>query len=107
MLLQIRSNSFTVYRLFFLALFIVMSVASIAVVVLDSYAGYEIIKIADAVDKQAFYATAIAVGLIGFSVSGIMIFLMQERRGYSTDRRQRAQSVGFSERRSYSDRRAL
>ncbi len=107
MLFQIRSNSFTVYRLFFLALFIVMSVVSIAVAVLDSFAGYEIIKIADAADKQAFYATAIAMGLIGFSVSGIMLFLMQERRDYSMDRRQRAQSVEFSERRNYSDRRAL
>lgn len=107
MQIQIRSNSFTVYRLFFLALFIVMSMMSIAVVILDNYAGFQIISIADKADKQAFYATAIAMGLIGFSVSGIMIFLMQERRDYNTDRRQRAASVDFPERRSYSDRRSI
>lgn len=107
MILKIRSNLFTIYRLFFIALFILMGITCIGIALLDNYAGIHIILTLSENDKQGMLAALTIVGVISLFVATTMIYLWQERRGDKIERRQYAQAVEFPERRSYEDRRLI
>ena len=103
---EIRSNSTNIYRLIFISLFLLLGISCIAVVGLDYYAGISLIASEQPDTKEAFYATALFMGLLGLVTACMMIFLLQERRGSDTDRRQNAQPLDFIDRRTEIDRRS-
>ncbi len=103
---QIRTNLSLYYRLFFITLFLLLGVSGVGVVVLEYYAGIDLIVTESDFDDVALYTTSIVLGVLGFIVALTMILLMQERRGLKSDRRQLTESLGFSDRRSNIDRRS-
>jgi len=104
---QIRSNSFTFYRLFFVALFLLMGFVGLGTVVLENYTGIEIIMADSDVEKQAIEATLTVMGLLGFFVAGVVVYLMQERRYHDLDRRRHDRSIDRPDRRRADDRRLI
>ncbi|MCK5395072.1 MAG: hypothetical protein KAJ32_03725 [Gammaproteobacteria bacterium] len=106
MLIQIHSNLFLYYRLFFIALFLLLGISGVGIVVLEYYAGIDVVTIDSEFEKEALYTTSVVIGILGLTVALIMIFLMQERRSSTSDRRQLARSLDFPDRRSSTDRRS-
>ena len=107
MLFQTHSNLVFYYRLFFVALFLLLGVAGTGIVVLEYFAGINIIKTETTIDKQALFATSSVMGTLGFLTAFIMIFLMREKRGSTTDRRQFNKPLDFIDRRLDTDRRSI
>ncbi|MFV2004975.1 MAG: hypothetical protein ACC650_07185 [Gammaproteobacteria bacterium] len=107
MLLRTRTNIFFYYRLFFIALFLLLGISGTGIVVLDYYAGITIIETGSPFDKQALFATLSIMGTLGFFMAFIMIFLMREKRDSIADRREISKPLDFIDRRSNIDRRSL
>ena len=105
--IKVRSNSVTAFRLFFVALFLIMGIAGIGIIVLEQYAGISIISTQLEIDRKAVYAASSFIGVFGLFTSLLMIYLMQDRRNSDFDRRQRAKRLDFSDRRGNSERRSL
>ena len=105
MLFQIRSNLFLYYRLFFIALFLLLGISGVGIVVLESYKDISIIVTETDFDKKALHTTSLVMGTLGFIVTFIMVFLMKERRDSNFDRRTLSKPLYFSDRRSNLDRR--
>ncbi len=102
---QLRSNSITFYRLFFIALFIATGIIGLGVALLENFMAIEVFATATESDKQALIAISAVMWIIGISLASLMVFLMQERRNKSNDRRRLASTLDFAERRGYNDRR--
>jgi hypothetical protein len=107
MLLRTRTNIFFYYRMFFIALFLLLGISGTGIVVLDYYAGITIIETDSPFDKQALFATSSIIGTLGLFMAFIMIFLMREKRGFIADRREINKPLDFVDRRSNTDRRSL
>ena len=107
MLFQTRSNTLFYYRLFFVALFLLLGVSGTGIVVLEYYAGIDIIPTETAIDKHALFTTLSVMGALGFFTAFIMIFLMREKRGSDSDRRKLSKPLDFFDRRSKTDRRSI
>ena len=107
MLFQTRSNTLFYYRLFFVALFLLLGVSGTGIVVLEYYAGIDIIPTETAKEKQAIFTTLSVMGALGLSTAFIMIFLMREKRGSDSDRRKLSKPLDFIDRRSKTDRRSI
>ena len=105
-LLHNRSNiSFLYYRLFFITLFLLLGVSTVGIVMLEQYAGINIIITESKTEKQALHVALSIMGILGFSTAFIMIYLMRERRHSAPDRRQQLIPVDFTDRRINIDRR--
>ena len=84
-----------------------MGISGVGIVVLDYYAGITVIETDSAFDKQALFTTLGIMGALGFFTAFIMIYLMREKRGAITDRRQVNRPLDFIDRRSNTDRRSI
>ena len=105
-LLHIRSNiSFLYYRLFFIALFLLLGVSTGGIVVLKQYAGKNIIITESEIEIQALHSALTLVGILGISMALIMIYLMREKRHSAPDRRQQSMPTDFTDRRKNINRR--
>ena len=106
-LFHIRSNiSLFYYRLFFIALFLLLGISAVGTVVLEQSSGINIINTESEVDKKALHVALSIMGTLGISTAFIMIYLMRERRRSGPDRRQQSRSTDFNNRRIKTDRRA-
>ena len=106
MLFQIRTNLFFYYRLFFIFLFLLLGTSGVGVVVLESFTSVDVFAAESEFDKKALHTTSLVMGALGFTVAFIMIYLMREKRGITTDRRQLSRPLDFADRRSNLDRRS-
>jgi len=106
MLFQIRTNLFFYYRLFFIFLFLLLGTSGVGVVVLEYFTNIDIFAAESEFDKKALHTTSLVMGALGFTVASIMIYLMREKRDFTTDRRQSSRPLDFAERRSNLDRRS-
>jgi len=105
-LFHIRFNiSLLYFRLFFIALFLLLGVSTVGIVVLEQYAGINIIITESAIDKEALHVGLSVMGILGISTASIMIYLMREKRHPGPDRRQQSIPVDFTDRRKNIDRR--
>jgi len=105
MLIKIRSNARTFYRWFFIFLFLVMGIVGLGISILDSYAGVNIIVTESDINNKALLATVTFLGVLGIVTSALMIYLMQEKRSNSGNRRKSSMPYLSSERRISTDRR--
>ena len=87
MIIKLRSNSITAFRLLFIALFLIMGIAGIGIILLEQNADTSIITTPLEIDRKAFYAASSFIGVCGLFTSSLMIYLMQERRDSGFDRR--------------------
>ena len=105
-LFHLRSNiSLLYYRLFFVALFLLMGFSTLGIVLLEQYASINIITTESEAEKQALHVALSIMGILGNTTAFIMIYLMRERRHSGPDRRQQSMHTDFSERRTSTDRR--
>lgn len=105
-LFHIRSNvSLLYYRLFFIALFLLLGFSTVGIVVLEQYAGINIIITESEIDKKALHVALSLMGILGISTAFIMIYLMRERRQSAPDRRQQSLPTNFTDQRINIDRR--
>jgi hypothetical protein len=93
------------YRLFFIALFLLIGITGTGILLLECVAGIDIISTERAIDEQALYVSCGFMALFGLITALIMIYLMQEKRKTSIDRRRHDQPLSFADRRSNIDRR--
>ena len=107
MLFHIRSNVALYYRLIFVLLFLLLGIACLGVVILEDYAGLQFIMVESRVDKNAIHSILTVLGILGICTSGIMVYLMQEKRSPGSDRRKVSQETDFEDRRTTPDRRAV
>lgn len=105
MTLQTRSNTFTLYRLFFIVLFLLLGIVGIGSVLLENYTDFNIFTTKSNFDNQALQATFIIMGILGFCTALMMIYLIKERRGKQPDRRTQFKPFDFPDRRNNTDRR--
>jgi len=105
MLLYIQSKSFFCYRVLFVALFLLMGVACLGVVSLQQLFDYNLVTINSDTGNEALFATLSFMGVLGFLIASMMIYLMREKRISSSDRRQTSAPVSFNDRRIQIDRR--
>jgi len=98
MLFHIRSNMTLYYRLFFIALFLLLGISAVGIVALENYAGISIIITESEIDKKALHATLSTMGAFGIATAFIMIFLMRERRRSDPDRRHKSTSIELDRR---------
>jgi len=105
--MKLRSNSITIFRLFFILLFLLLGIAGIGIIFLEQYAGISIIVTESERDRVALYAASSFIGVFGLCVSPLMFYLLRERRDPDFDRRQQSKSIDFPDRRGDSDRRSL
>jgi hypothetical protein len=107
MLLHIRSNiSLLYYRLFFVALFLLLGFSSAGIVVLELYAGINIISTQSETEKQALHVALSIMGMLGMVMAFNMIYFMIEKRRSDIDRRLQSRPTDFTDRRARIDRRA-
>ncbi len=102
---QTRSDTFTLYRAFFIGLFLMLGIIGIGSVLLENYTELNVFFAASEFDKQALQATFLIMGILGFCTALMMIYLIKERRGGIIDRRVEFKPVDFSDRRSSTSRR--
>jgi len=105
MLFYLRSNLTFYYRLFFVALFLLLGISGVGIVVLENYAGINIIITESEIDTKALHVTLSLMGTFGIATAFIMIFLMRERRSSAPDRRQLSTPTELTDRRINIDRR--
>ncbi len=105
MLFHIRSNLTLYYRLFFIALFLLLGISAVGIVALENYAGISLIITESEIDKKALHATLSTMGAFGIATAFIMIFLMRERRRSDPDRRHKSTPAKLTDRRINIDRR--
>lgn len=105
--MKFRSNSITIFRLFFIILFLLLGIAGISIILLEQYAGISIIVTESEVDRKALFAASSFIAVFGLSISSLMFYLMLERRDPAFDRRQQPKQLDFPNRREDSDRRSL
>jgi len=101
----IQSKTFFCYRVLFVALFLLMSVACLGVVSLQQLFDYNLVTIGSDTDNEALFVTLCFMGVLGFLIASMMIYLMREKRISSSDRRQASITLSFNDRRIQSDRR--
>ena len=107
MLFHIRSNVALYYRLIFAFLFLLLVITSLGVVILEDYADLQFIMVESRMDKNAIHSILTVLGILGISTSGIMVYLMQEKRSHGADRRKVSQPTDFEDRRTTPDRRVV
>ncbi len=105
MLFLLRSNMILYYRLFFIALFLLLGSSAVGIVVLENYADIKIIITESELDKEILHITLSTMGAFGIATGLIMIFLMRERRSSDPDRRQSSAPAKLTDRRINIDRR--
>ena len=105
--MKLRSTSITVFRLFFIFLFLLLGITGIGIILLEQYAGISIIVTESEVDRKALYAASTFIGVFGLSTSSLMFYLMRERRDPDFKRRYRPKLLDFPNRRQDSNRRSL
>ncbi len=106
MLFHLRSNMILYYRLFFIALFLLSGISAVGIVLLENYAGINIIFTESEIDTKALHITLILLGIFGIATAFIMIFLMRERRSSAPDRRHKSTPTESIGRRINADRRS-
>ncbi len=102
---QTRSDTFTLYRAFFIGLFLMLGIIGIGSVLLENYTDLNVFFAASDFDNQALQATFIIMGILGFCTALMMIYLIKERRSGKFDRRIQFQPLDFPDRRSNTSRR--
>lgn len=105
MTFQTRSSTFTIYRVFFISLFLLLGFIGIGSALLENYTNINIFVTKSDFDNQALQATFIIMGILGFCTAFMMIYLIKERRGRAPDRRIQFRPFDFPDRRSSIDRR--
>lgn len=107
MFFKTRSKLLFYYRMIFVILFLLLGVSGTGIIVLEHYAGIELIEIESAADKQAMFATSSVMGALGFFTAFIMLYLMREKRKRPGDRREISKPLDFVDRRLNADRRTI
>ncbi len=102
---QTRSDTFTLYRAFFIGLFLMLGIIGIGSVLLENYTELNIFFATSDFENQALQATFIIMGILGFCTAFMMIYLIKERRSRNSDRRTQFEPVDFPDRRSDTNRR--
>ena len=102
-----RSKLLFYYRLFFIALFLVLGISGIGIVVVEYFAGIRVITTENYAYANALYATSGFMGILGLVTATAMIYLMREKRSDSADRRQIDRPLDFPDRRTAIERRTV
>ena len=72
MFFHIHSNMALYYRLFFIALFLLLGVSAVGVVPLEHYAGINIITTESEIDKKTLHVTLSIMGMLGITIAFIL-----------------------------------
>ena len=105
MFYQAHSKLLYYYRLFFITAFLLLGIAGAGILLLECVADIDVISTERVIDEQALYVTCGFMGLFGLITAFIMIYLMQEKRKTTIDRRKFDRPLDFTDRRSNTDRR--
>ncbi len=106
MIFQIRRDSFTLYRVFFIALFLLMGFLGIGSVLLENYTDTRIFFAGSEFDNHALQVTFTIMGILGFCTAFMMVYLLREKRSIKIERRNQFKPLNFTDRRTSKDRRA-
>ena len=106
MLFQIRTNLCFYYRLFFIFLFLLLGISGVGIAVLEYFTSIDIFAAESEFDKEALHTISLVMGVVGFAVACIMIYLMREKRSSISDRRQLSRPLDFADRRTNLNRRS-
>ena len=93
MLLRIRTNLDLYYRLFFVGLFLLFGVISLAIVALENYIGIRVLPLASEMERQALVSVLSVMGILGICFSLLILYFMREKRRAEADRRRQSVPV--------------
>jgi hypothetical protein len=91
----------------YIILFLLLGIVSLGIVVLEDYAGLQLIMVESRMEKDAIHSILTVMGILGICTSGITLYLIQEKRNHGRDRRKASQATDFEDRRKTPDRREI